>query len=157
MTLSRIISGGQAGVDRGALDAALAAGFPCGGWCPKDRAADDGRLSERYPMDELAEGGYRQRTIKNLDDADGTAIIYFGSPRGGTELTLLKCIQRHKPYLLIDALEIPPARAAELLGAFIASRPIETLNVAGPSERRSPGAYAYTLTVVAGLLSRRHG
>ena len=62
MALTRIVSGGQTGVDRGALDAALAAGFPCGGWCPADRAAEDGAIPVRYPLTPLARGGYRERT-----------------------------------------------------------------------------------------------
>lgn len=154
MALSRIISGGQTGVDRGALDAALACGFPCGGWCPKDRVAEDGRLPDRYPLQELAAGGYRQRTIRNIDGADGTAVIYFGAPEGGTELTLAQCIHRHRPYQLIDAQEIEPQRAAELLKAFIAAHSIGILNFAGPRASRSPEAYAYAVTVVASLLSR---
>jgi hypothetical protein len=57
MALAKIISGGQTGVDRAALDAALAADFPCGGWCPADRSAEDGPIPERYPMSLFMEGG----------------------------------------------------------------------------------------------------
>src|SRR5918992_5020661 len=71
MGLAKIISGGQTGIDRGALDAALAWGFPCGGWC------SDSRIPERYPLIELKEGGYRQRTLRNILESDGTAILYF--------------------------------------------------------------------------------
>jgi hypothetical protein len=62
MALRKIISGGQTGVDRGALDAALVHAFPCGGWCPADRSAEDGRIPDRYPLKPLARGGYRART-----------------------------------------------------------------------------------------------
>jgi hypothetical protein len=68
MTLTKIVSGGQTGVDRGALEGALVAGFPCGGWCPKDRNAEDGPIPARYPMTLLAGGGYRQGTVKNVLD-----------------------------------------------------------------------------------------
>src|ERR671915_1058228 len=77
MELAKIISGGQTGTDRGALDAALAWGFPCGGWCPPGRLAEDGQIPERYPLIELKEGGYSQRTLRNVVESDGTAILYF--------------------------------------------------------------------------------
>ena len=91
-----IISGGQTGVDRGALDAALAMGTPCGGWCPEGRMADDGIIADKYPLQELAGAGYRQRTRQNVADSDATLIIYFDfiAPKRGTELTLLTAIDR---------------------------------------------------------------
>ena len=77
MTLRKIVSGGQTGVDRGALDAALDAGFDCGGWCPRGRLAEDGEIPARYRMAELAGAGYEKRTLKNVLDSDGTAILDF--------------------------------------------------------------------------------
>jgi hypothetical protein len=71
MSLLKVISGGQTGVDRGALDAALAAHFPCGGWCPADRKAEDGEVPEEYPVTPLRHGGYRARTRKNVEESDG--------------------------------------------------------------------------------------
>jgi hypothetical protein len=65
MPLFKIISGAQTGIDRGALDAALALGFPCGGACPQDRVAEDGRIPDRYPVVEMDAGKYRARTIQN--------------------------------------------------------------------------------------------
>jgi hypothetical protein len=84
----KILSGGQTGVDRGALNAALEQGAPCGGWCPEGRLAEDGMIPDRYPVQELKAGGYRQRTLQNILDGDGTLIIYFGRPSGGVEETL---------------------------------------------------------------------
>src|ERR1700744_1038425 len=102
MALIKIISGGQTGVDRGALDAALVAGFACGGWCPADRGAEGGVIPERYPLTprpadaigvsqksearHLAEQ-YRARTLKNVQDSDGTLILYSGTLSGGILLT----------------------------------------------------------------------
>ena len=106
------MSGGQAGVDRGALDAALSADFPCGGWCPKDRNAEDGPLPERYPMTLLEGGGYRQRTVKNVLDSDGTVILFYESLKGGTLYTHDVCRREHKPYIVLDATRIDESGAA---------------------------------------------
>jgi Circularly permutated YpsA SLOG family len=77
MTLSKIVSGGQAGIDRGTLDAVLAAGFPCGGWCPAECRAEDGPIPQRYPLMPLSGAGYGQRTRQNVIDSDGTAILFM--------------------------------------------------------------------------------
>jgi hypothetical protein len=97
MTLKQIISGGQTGVDRGALDAALEAQFPCGGWCPADRAAEDGPIPAHYPLTPLARGGYRERTRQNVLDSDGTVILYRSTLTGGTLLTWNLCRRDSPP------------------------------------------------------------
>jgi len=83
ITLARIVSGGQTGVGRGALDAALAATFPCGGWCPEGRMAEDGAISPHCLLTELPGAEYKQRTKRNVMDSDGTLVIYFGELSGG--------------------------------------------------------------------------
>jgi len=152
MNLQRIVSGGQTGADRAALDAALDADFPCGGWCPQGRAAEDGPLPKNYPLQELSGSGYRQRTIKNIEDSDATVIFYFKRPTGGTELTLIQCIRLLKPYQLIDASIIPPARAGQIMHTFAQEQAVGVLNVAGPSEGRTPGTYSYVLVAVQSLI-----
>ncbi|MDN3557482.1 YpsA SLOG family protein [Halomonas maura] len=155
--LRRIISGGQSGVDRAALDAALAAGLPCGGWCPPGRRAEDGPIPERYPLTPLEQGGYRQRTLRNLMEADGTLIVYAGRPSAGTEMTLVECVKRHRPYQLIDAEGVPLARAVTLLSRFIDACEIATLNVAGPSAHKAPALPEYVRALVGGYLRRLGG
>lgn len=142
-----IVSGGQTGVDRAALDAALDANIPCGGWCPQGRQAEDGRISERYPLRELAGAGYLQRTRKNVEDSDGTLIISFGAASGGTLRTLEFCQRLNKPHLVIDAAVTSIEEAASAVLEFLKGRGVQCLNVAGPrasGERKGHG-YAYDL------------
>lgn len=136
----KIISGGQTGVDRAALDAALEQGVPCGGWCPEGRRAEDGPIPERYPLREVSGGGYKQRTLQNIRDSDGTVMFYFGHPRKGTENALFFCLKKGKPYLLIDAIEIPPGRAVERSGALSRSpvSPCSMSPVQGPARNPAP-------------------
>ena len=152
MSLSKLVTGGQTGVDRGALDAALAAGFSCGGWCPPGRPAEDGTIPARYPVAEMQGGSYRERTKQNVIDSDATLVIYFGELHGGTEQTVLDCIEHEKPYKLIDAAEIAPGRAAELTAQFIARHGVSVLNVAGPRASHAPEAHRYAADTIARLL-----
>ncbi|NGP54473.1 putative molybdenum carrier protein [Thioalkalivibrio sp. XN8] len=152
--LHRIVSGGQTGVDRGALEAALAAGFPCGGWCPEGRVAEDGVIPERYPLRELRGGGYAERTVANVRDSDGTLVVHFGPVTGGTRLTVEACERVGRPCLLLDGAELDPELAGEHAAAFVQGRNIEALNVAGPRESGAPGAAGFARKVVAVMLAR---
>jgi hypothetical protein len=149
----RIVSGGQTGVDRGALDAALAAGTPCGGWCPAGRIAEDGRIPAHYPLQELPGSGYRERTLRNVQDSDATLVIFYGDPEGGTRQTLDYCVQHAKPPLLIDAAVTSPGEAARRIAAFVRERAVRTLNVAGPRASKQPGAHAYAREALSGALA----
>jgi hypothetical protein len=152
MNSIRIVSGGQTGVDRAALDAALETETACGGWCPEGRLAEDGEIPLHYPVSELKGAGYQERTLQNVIDSDGSAIIYFGKPSGGTAQTLQFCLEINKPYVLIDAIELPPERAAERLLEFVSGHSIAALNVAGPRASEEASAYGYAYQTVIRFL-----
>lgn len=149
--LLKIVSGGQSGVDRGALDAALEAGFPCGGWCPRGRMAEDGPIDVRYPLAEL-EGGYSERTRRNVQDSDATVIVYYGQLEGGTANTLDFCVEDAKPHCLIDALEVDSGRAGQLIWEFVLANSVAVLNVAGPRASKQAGARRYVKRAVSEAL-----
>ena len=145
----KIISGGQTGVDRAALDVGLALGLPVGGWCPKGRRAEDGVIPDRYPLLETPERDYDTRTRRNVEDSDGTLILNLGTLDGGTALTVKLARQMGKPCLMV-ALEdgIEPTAFQEWLDAH----PIAVLNVAGPRESKRPGVYAAACRLLDTLL-----
>ena len=142
--IEKIVSGGQTGVDRAALDVAIHLGIPHGGWCPQGRRAEDGPLEPIYRLQETESTNYAERTEKNVVDSDGTLILHAGPLSGGTLLTL-QLAQRHsKPCLAVDLAKLPPQPASSEQNPLTASRwirdyGIETLNVAGPRESTSPG------------------
>lgn len=150
-SLAKIVSGGQTGVDRGALDAALEAGFPCGGWTPAGRVAEDGPIPARYPLAEL-KGGYEERTLQNVLDSDGTVIFYMGELEGGTRLTAQYCQEHRKPCELLNAGRMSPEQAARELVAFVAGNKIAALNVAGPRASKWREAHAYAQSTISHLL-----
>jgi putative molybdenum carrier protein len=146
-----IVSGGQTGADRGALDAALAAGVPCGGWCPRGRRAEDGTIPERYPLRETPAAEYPQRTAWNVRDSDGTVIFHHGTVDRGTALTERLASRQHRPVLRLDVRSARPQELAE----WIAREKITRLNVAGPRESRAPGLQAAVARFLGEVLARR--
>jgi hypothetical protein len=140
----KIISGGQTGVDRAAVDAAMKHGVECGGWCPAGRLDEFGRIPDRYPLKELEGGSFAERTLQNVKDSDGTLVIYFGEPRGGTKFTVQCCVEQRRPHKLIDAAELSAERASELIAEFVREEKVTTLNVAGPRQSEWPDGYDYT-------------
>jgi hypothetical protein len=149
----RIISGGQTGVDRAALDAALKHKIECGGWCPSGRIDEFGEIPAHYPLKEMTDGSFAVRTRQNVKDSDGTALIYSGELRGGTAYTLENCEELSRPHLLIDARKISTEKAAQLINDFVRKKKIETLNVAGPRQSEWPDGYNYVFRALDIFLS----
>jgi hypothetical protein len=145
----RIVSGGQTGVDRAALDVARALGIECGGWCPRGRRAEDGPISPDYPLVETESQHYEERTDRNVLDSDGTLILTQGELAGGTALTRDLALRHGRPVLVVDLIENPPVRTAR---DWIESNRIATLNVAGPRESGRPGVHAAAKRFLTALL-----
>jgi hypothetical protein len=138
MTPLRIVSGGQTGVDRAALDVSLELGIPCGGWCPLGRRAEDGAIPPRYPLRETPSEDYPQRTDWNVCDADATLILVEGEPSGGTQLTIDLAEAHGKPHLVVDLTDAD----AGLVRRWLDRHRVGTLNIAGPRESLRPGISA---------------
>ena len=136
--LMRILSGGQTGVDRAALDVAVELGIPYGGWCPKGRLAEDGRIPLKYHLMETLSPDYAVRTRLNVRDADGTLILYREPLEGGTALTWQFAVELDKPVLLVD-LGFPPV--LEAFHLWLQENSIHTLNIAGPRESQRHGIF----------------
>ena len=150
MPLSKIISGGQTGVDRAALDVALALSIKCGGWCPSGRRAEDGSIDVRYPLQETPSDEYAQRTEWNVRDSEGTLIITDGPLTGGTLFTKICAERLNKPCWISETKE---SLDVEGFWRWLKTNRIETLNVAGPRESHRPGIYEQAKALVQRLLS----
>ena len=134
--VQRIVSGGQTGVDRGALDAAIELGIEHGGWCPRGRIAEDGRISAQYRLRETETSDYPVRTELNVLNSDGTLILFRHRLAGGTELTRRLAAKCGKPCLLVN---LGKKSDPLLVRQWIVENEIRVLNVAGPRESSCPG------------------
>ena len=131
--INKIISGGQTGVDRAALDSAINNGIEHGGWCPRGRVAEDGMIDSQYNLKETESSNYYCRTEWNVRDSDGTLILHYDHLEGGTALTSRFAKKHNKPYMLVDLRN--NVDTATLL-KWIKNQDISVLNIAGPRESK---------------------
>ena len=151
--LLKIVTGGQTGADRAALDWALANGVACGGWCPLGRWAEDGVIDARYPLRETPELNPAQRTEWNIRDSDGTLILSLARCLvGGTRLTEDLAKRLVKPHLVLSKTEGDLSMQAEVLLRFIAANDIAVLNVAGPRASGEPDLAGYVAALLDAAL-----
>jgi hypothetical protein len=146
--VKKIISGGQTGVDRAALDFAIKFDLPHGGWIVKGRRAEDGVLPEKYMLQEIPESSYPRRTLKNVVESDGTLLISRGPLTGGSDYTRKMAISRDRPYLHIDLSQTSAFQAAEKIRNWLMAEKIEILNVAGPRRSKDPKIYSAVLDLL---------
>jgi len=153
-----IVSGGQTGADRGALDFAIEHGYTHGGWAPQGREAEDGKIPVKYQLIELDHGSYRQRTRRNVEDSDGTLIINRGDLDGGTLATQVFAQRLNKPHLVVQLDHGVTAEVVASVIEWVQRHDIKTLNVAGPRESKRPGISRLTreLLIELDAVNNRH-
>ena len=139
--IQKIISGGQTGADRAALDFAIKHGIPYGGWVPKGRKTEDGTLPEKYHLQEMPTGSYIKRTEQNVLDSDGTLIVSHSLLTGGSALTTSFAELHRKPWIHIDLEMTPYSEAARMIQEWVGRNGIKTMNVAGPRASKDPMIY----------------
>jgi hypothetical protein len=146
--IKRIVSGGQTGVDRAALDVAIKLGIAHGGWIPQGRLTESGVLPKKYQLKETSSSEYSVRTEKNVIDSDGTLIISQGPLTGGSEYTREMAIRHSRPWLHIDLDRTIAFHAVTAINKWIQQKKIEILNVAGPRASKNPAIYPDTLNIL---------
>lgn len=150
--IEKIVSGGQTGADRAALDVAIHLNIPHGGWVPKGRKAEDGRVPEHYQLKEMSTASYPARTEANVIDSGGTLILTHGQPKGGSKLTMELARKHRKPHLHID---LGVLRGDDRLYAvvnWLAANRIAVLNVAGSRAGEDPAIYDAAFEVLNNAL-----
>ena len=153
--IRKIVSGGQTGADRAALDAAVRAGIEHGGWVPRGRKAEDGRIPARYRLREVPSFGYADRTEKNVLDSDATLIVSRGPLTGGSRLTLGLARKNRRPCLHVDMGVVAMEEAVAGVRSWIEKNGVGTLNVAGPRASNDPEIYDRVLSLLLGVLGVR--
>lgn len=141
----RVVSGGQSGADRAALDFALENNFETGGWIPKNRLAEDGKIPEKYPnLRETETENPGERTESNVRDSDATLILSHGDLNGGSKLTFELAEKYRKPCLHIDFLKINMQTAMEKTRTWLDSNDVKVLNAAGARASEDERIYEKT-------------
>lgn len=154
MSLEKIVSGGQSGADRAALDWAIANGFEHGGWCPRGRRAEDGEIDRRYRLHETPSDDYLTRTGWNVRDSDATVIFSTAAGlAGGSDATRRSALELGRPCLHLSRAN--GGDPAAELREFVGGHAVRVLNVAGPRASEEPEVGAFVESVLSSALGRR--
>ena len=153
--ITRILSGGQTGADRAALDFAIKHHIPHGGWVPKGRKTEDGTLDQKYQLQKMPTDEYSKRTEKNIVDSDATLILSHASLTGGSALTQSLAEKHGKPCIHIDLSKVDMRKASLIINIWIHRYKIKVLNVAGPRASKDPIIYQATLDLLEAVLTKK--
>lgn len=148
----KLISGGQSGVDRAALDVALSLGLPAGGWCPSGRMSEDGLIPAHYPLHETRSAEFHVRTQRNVETSSATLVLTRGTPTGGTRFAIEFCRNLRRPVLVVDLFD-RRRDAVEEIVTWLAQVEPRVLNVCGPRESFAPGIGVEAQRVLAEALT----
>jgi hypothetical protein len=151
--IEKIISGGQTGADRAALDFAIDHNIPYGGWLPKGRITEDGTLSYKYHLQEMPTEDYSKRTQMNVLDSEGTVIISNGFLTGGSAVTREFAIEHNRPWIHLDMKELSLEEAAGKMISWLTEHEIRVVNVAGPRAGKDPAIYDTVWRLLKATLS----
>lgn len=146
--IEKIISGGQTGAERAALDAAIKLGIAHGGWISRNRVAEDGPIPEKYDLVEMASTSLSESARKNVRESDGTLIFSHGSLSNYSDLARKMARRYSSPVLHVDLSETIAFNAASLINDWIVDHAIKILNVTGPSSSLDPQIYRATLDII---------
>lgn len=165
MPITRIVSGGQTGADRGGLEAAIYCNVPHSGWCPKGRKAEDGRIPDKYQLQEMTSSDYLIRTEANVRDSDATVVFTWGRASGGSLRTLEFAHAHEKPWIHVDLNITSREKAVKLVVDWLEGRgdydhdeyqakpaPNCSLNVAGSRESKADGIQDLVMAVMVDVL-----
>ena len=152
--VNKIISGGQTGADRAALDVAIKLGIPHGGWIARGRLTENGMLNDKYQLKEMETSSYNKRTEQNVKDSDGTLIISHGKLTGGSDYTRDMVLRYKRPWLHINLNKIESTQAMRQIRSWLAEHEIKVLNVAGPRASKDPAIYQSTFDILEIVLRR---
>ena len=152
----KIVSGGQTGADRAALDVAIELNIPHGGWIPKGRKTEDGSLDERYQLQEMSTESYSKRTEQNVIDSDGTLIVTRGKLSDGSYRTYELTKKHKRPCLHINMEESTFETAAQKIKLWIVDNGIQILNVAGPRASKDQAIYGVVKELLTDVFGNGH-
>ena len=146
----KIISGGQAGTERAALDFALQQGIMCSGWCAKGKLAEDGKIDEKYPLNEIPVADIKEVVLRNLTDSSGSLVITTGTASGGAALTIELAYEMNKPFFVVN---LGRGFHVDEFRQWFRRSGILKLNITGPTAGTADGIYEKTIQTLSQLFS----
>jgi hypothetical protein len=149
--IKKIISGGQPGVERAALDAAVKLNIPHSGWTYKSRRTDEGILPDKYNVKESANAGFSERIEKNVLDSDATAIITHGSLTIGLKIVRDFAEKHNRPYLHVDLNENPLNKAAALIRKWMINNELEAIYFTGLKSTEGSNITQEVIKIIEGI------